>query len=56
MVMPECWGSQAHPNLYVLEDWCQKSTFRKNPEKGDKRYADEAKELTHLYQAFVAVR
>jgi hypothetical protein len=37
-----------------LEDWCQKSTFRKDPK--DDSFKSEAEELASLYQAFAEVR
>jgi hypothetical protein len=38
----------------ALEDWCQKSTFRKDPK--DESFKTDAEELASLYQAFAEVR
>lgn len=39
-----------------LEDWCEKSSFRKNPKPDDATYSSDAKELEALYTAFNEVK
>ncbi len=39
-----------------LEDWCEKSSFRKDPKRDDDIFPSEAKELEKLYTAFNEVK
>lgn len=39
-----------------LEDWCEKSSFRKDPKRADDVFPSEAKELEKLYTAFNEVQ